>query len=101
MPLVRYRIGDLVERRVDPYRTRYVVHGRAAECFATRSGRVVTTWQIDQCFAGLSGVAHYQLVERQHQPWLLRYVPDRPVLSLRDAGVLQQRLSDLLEAPLE
>ena len=27
MPLLRYRIGDLVERRVLPYGTSYIVHG--------------------------------------------------------------------------
>ncbi len=32
MPLIRYRVGDLVERREQPYRTVYVVHGRRTGC---------------------------------------------------------------------
>ena len=31
MPLVRYRIGDLAERREWPYATEYLVHGRARD----------------------------------------------------------------------
>src|SRR5580692_8394114 len=36
MPLLRYRIGDLVERRAMPYATSYIVHGRARD--AIRDG---------------------------------------------------------------
>ena len=36
MPLIRYRIGDLVERHERPYYTSYVVHGRAADAFVVR-----------------------------------------------------------------
>ena len=38
MPLIRYRIGDLVERQERPYYTSYVVQGRAADAFV-RAGR--------------------------------------------------------------
>ena len=76
MPLIRYRIGDLVERQERPYYTSYVVHGRAADAFVAADGRRVTTWQIDQCLADLPGIAHYQLCERAGGEWLLRFVPD-------------------------
>ena len=35
MPLIRYRIGDLVARHERPYYTSYLVHGRAADAFAS------------------------------------------------------------------
>ena len=61
MPLVRYRIGDLVERRTQPYQTRYVVDGRVADAVrradGTRSDRVAG----GPVFCGPDGVAHYQL----------------------------------------
>ena len=61
MPLIRYRIGDLVERHERPYYTSYLVHGRAKDAFVAADGRRVTTWQIDQCVADVPGIAHYQL----------------------------------------
>jgi len=102
MPLVRYRIGDLVERRLEPYRTCYVVHGRAADAFRTYSGWKVTTWQVDQCFAALSGVVHYQLIERVDDPWRLWFVPDGAGLSASAQSALSSALAELLElkAPL-
>ncbi len=97
MPLVRYRIGDLVERRLTPYRTRYVVHGREVDTFLTSSGQRVTTMQVDECFEGVAGVAHYQVVERQGSPWLLRFVPDRGGPSTGELSVLSAALQQLLE----
>lgn len=61
MPLIRYRIGDLVEQCRQPYRTTYTVHGRAADAFQRPDGERVTTLQLEECFAGLGGMAHYQL----------------------------------------
>jgi len=102
MPLVRYRIGDLVERRLEPYRTRYVVHGRAADAFVVRGGGRVTTWQVDQCFAGVEGVVHYQLLERVDAPWVLRFVPERGGPSAAAVAGLRSELQALLQwdAPL-
>ena len=96
MPLIRYRIGDLVERREQPYRTNYLVHGRVADAFVAPDGRRVTTWQIDQCLADLPGFAHYQLCERAGGEWLLRFVPDVKVPSAADIEELRQRLTQLL-----
>jgi phenylacetate-CoA ligase len=96
MPLIRYRIGDLVERHERPYHTSYVVHGRAADAFVTPDGRRVTTWQIDQCLADLPGIAHYQLCERADGEWLLRFVPDITAPTTEAIEELPQRLARLL-----
>jgi phenylacetate-CoA ligase len=96
MPLIRYRIGDLVERHERPYHTNYLVHGRAADAFVTPEGRRVTTWQIDLCLADLPGIAHYQLCERAGGEWLLRFVPDITAPSAENIEELRQRLVCLL-----
>jgi phenylacetate-CoA ligase len=96
MPLIRYRIGDLVERHERPYRTNYLVHGRAADAFVAPDDRRVTTWQIDQCLADLPGIAHYQLCERADGEWLLRFVPDITAPSAEGIEELRQRLARLL-----
>ena len=99
MPLIRYRIGDLVEKHPDSCRTTYMVHGRAADALTLPSGRRVTVLHVDRCFAGLEGFAHYQLSELAGGQWLLRFVPD--LVSPADT-VLQElgtRLASLLELP--
>jgi phenylacetate-CoA ligase len=96
MPLIRYRIGDLVERHERPYYTSYLVHGRAKDAFVTTAGRRVTTWQIDHCVADLPGIAHYQLCERTGGEWLLRFVPDIAVPTAAQIEELRRRLTELL-----
>jgi phenylacetate-CoA ligase len=96
MPLIRYRIGDLVERHERPYYTSYLVHGRAKDAFVTTAGRRVTTWQIDHCVADLPGIAHYQLCERTGGEWLLRFVPDIAAPTAAQIEELRRRLTELL-----
>jgi phenylacetate-CoA ligase len=96
MPLIRYRIGDLVERHERPYYTSYIVHGRAKDAFAATDGRRVTTWQIDQCLADLPGVAHYQLCERANGEWLLRFVPDVAAPAAAEIEEWRGRVAQLL-----
>jgi len=98
MPLIRYRIGDLVERQERPYHTNYIVQGRGADAFITPEGRRVTTWQIDQCLADLPGIAHYQLCERAAGEWLLRFVPDLTGPTAARVDELRRRLAQLLGA---
>lgn len=97
MPLIRYRIGDLVEQLGPPRAPRYVVHGRAADAFFTPAGRRVTTWQIDQCLADLPGMVHYQLCEQPDGGWLLRFVPDPAAPNAALPAELQRRLVERLE----
>jgi phenylacetate-CoA ligase len=99
MPLVRYRIGDLVEAQEQPYCTTYRVHGRARDALRAADGRRVTTWDVDQFFVGVEGIAHYQLRQAEGGEWTLRYVPETangPELDLRHvqdqlAGLTGQR----------
>jgi len=96
MPLIRYRIGDLVERREGPYHTSYRVHGRLADAFATPDGARVTTWDVDQCFVDMAGIAHYQLCERIDGEWLLRFAPDNTAPGVAETRELKRRLKRLL-----
>ena len=98
MPLIRYRIGDLVERQEQPYYTSYRVHGRAKDAFVTAEGRRVTTWQIDQCVADLRGIAHYQLSQRTGGEWLFRFVPDVAAPGVAEIEELRRRVEQLLGA---
>jgi len=92
MPLIRYRIGDLVERHRQPDQTTYTVHGRAADSFQRPDGGRITTQQVEECFAGLGGVAHYQLVEHYDERWMLRYLTDVVTPSAVELGELKRRL---------
>ena len=94
MPLIRYRIGDLVERRetADSATCAYTVHGREGDAFITAAGARVTTWHIDQCFAGLPGFVHYQKVQVAEAEWQLRYVPDAMPPTPTDLAELLRRL---------
>jgi phenylacetate-CoA ligase len=99
MPLIRYRIGDLVERWKITGRTHYRVHGRRRDALHARTGRRVTTWQVDQCFAAVAGVVHYQLKAREDGSWQLRYVPEGEGPTAGELAELRARLEDLLAAP--
>lgn len=60
LPLLRYEIGDFVERTPDGYR----VHGRKRDALRGPDGRLLTTRMIDQAFADVPGIAHYQLRQK-------------------------------------
>jgi phenylacetate-CoA ligase len=96
MPLIRYRIGDLVDRAEGPYGMRYRLHGRIADAFGLSDGERVTTKHIDQCVAGLNGFAHYQLIQRAGEPWVLRFVPENVEPSAETLAELSNKLSQLL-----
>ncbi len=66
MPLLRYRIGDLVEQHVQPYGNHFTVHGRARDALTASDGQRVTTWEVDQCFVGANGIAHYELRQNEN-----------------------------------
>lgn len=97
MPLLRYRIGDLVEPRPDTHRTAYRLHGRAADALTRADGTRATVGQIDECFAGLEGIAHYQLREQKPGHYALWFVPEADGLNPATGRELQARLAQLLQ----
>ena len=97
MPLVRYRVGDLVERREQPYATNYRVHGRTRDALSHRDGRRVTTLEIDECFSGVEGIAHYQLRQSEPGDCDLQFIPDREVPSAEELNGLTGQIENLLQ----
>jgi phenylacetate-coenzyme A ligase PaaK-like adenylate-forming protein len=96
MPLLRYRIGDLVEKLELPYCDRYRVHGRVADAPCRPDGSRVSVLQIDECFRDLPGVAHYQLRSQPDGSFVLAYIKDNE--GLADAAKVEvgRRLSAVL-----
>jgi len=76
MPLLRYRIGDLAQRCAQPYGTDFVIQGRVRDILRADDGRRVSTWQVDRCFSGLSGILHYELRQEENGGCVLRFVPE-------------------------
>lgn len=97
MPLVRYRIGDLAERREQPYATNYLVHGRARDTLLGRDGQRVTTLEVDRCFTNVNGIAHYQLRQNETGDCDLQFIPDREAPSVEELKSLTQQIEDLLQ----
>jgi len=95
MPLLRYRIGDLVERRAMPYATSYIVHGRARDAIRDGTGHRVTTWDVDRCFDGVAGIVHYQVHQDKDDNFQFRFIPngDGP----GELRMLAARLEDVLK----
>jgi phenylacetate-CoA ligase len=92
MPLLRYRIGDLVRESSEGY----TVHGRHRDTLLSTEGRRVTTWEVDQCFAGVDGVMHYQLRQQANGDCRLRFVPDRDGPGRQDLHTLATKIEALL-----
>ncbi len=98
MPLIRYRIGDLVEPVGEAGQIDYRVHGRSDDAFVRSDGQRVTLRQMDECLEGLDGFAHYQLSRQHDDQWRLRFVPDDPSPGSAEVTELEQRLKLALGA---
>ena len=61
-------------------------------------GTRATVWQVDQCFAGLDGVAHYQLRQSADGAWGLWIVLDGKGPASGTLAELQIRLERVLDA---
>ena len=92
MPLLRYQVGDLVQRDGENYR----VHGRGRDALRRRDGRRVTTLEVDRCFEGVSGIAHYQLRQTENGRCDLQFVSDVVTVSVSDLNRLTARLASRL-----
>ena len=97
MPLVRYRIGDLVERCERPYATDWLVHGRACDGLLRRDGQRVTTLEVDRCFAEADGILHYQLRQIEKDDCHLQFIPDRGRPSAETLKRVTERIENLLQ----
>ena len=97
LPLLRYEVGDYVERTEDGY----WLHGRKRDALCDAHGRILTTRMVDQNFAGESGIAHYQLRQKADGSAHLLLVPAKPAdnLSLAKAK-LTAELGRLLGTPV-
>jgi phenylacetate-CoA ligase len=96
MPLLRYQIGDLAERRARNGDSHYVVHGRARDALMAANGQRVTTWQVDQLFRDVQGIAHYEVRPGQDGVCTLRYIPDNTGPTEGALAALTDELADLL-----
>ncbi len=101
MPLLRYRIGDLAERRFEPYGNRFTVHGRVRDALTATDGRRVTTWQVDQCFSEARSIAHYELRQDEAGVCVLRFVPDGAGPTEENLHMVASRLKTLLQLSAE
>jgi phenylacetate-CoA ligase len=97
MPLLRYRVGDLVERSEQPYVTHYLVHGRSRDILRRRDGRRVTTLDVDQCFAEVAGIAHYQLRQTADGDCRLQFIPDREEPGAEELKRVTEQFENLLQ----
>jgi len=98
MPLVRYRVGDLVERCERPYATEYFVHGRARDALWRSDGQRVTTFEVDRCFAEAEGILHYQLRQDENDGNChLQFIPDREPPTVETLNRVTTQLQDLLQ----
>ena len=95
LPLLRYEIGDFVERTTEGYR----VHGRKRDALRGADGRTLTTRMVDQIFLGVGGIAHYQLRQKTDGSAHLFLLPETVGDSLGSAQAqLTAELSELLGA---
>jgi phenylacetate-CoA ligase len=97
MPLLRYRIGDLAEKHAQPYGNHFVVHGRARDALVAGDGSRVTTWQVDECFTDVDGLAHYELRQIEDGDFALRFVP----AGIGPTQAEMRRVTSRLEALLQ
>lgn len=97
MPLVRYRIGDLAERGEQPYATNYFVHGRLRDALIRADGRRITTLEVDRCFAGVSGITHYQLRQAENGDCDLKFIPDGETPGAENLRGVTTEIENLLQ----
>jgi phenylacetate-CoA ligase len=97
MPLLNYRIGDLVERESGADGFTYVLHGRTADSLKMPNGRRITARDVDQCFAGCEGLLHYRLQESTPGNFLLSYILERNGPNHEALDSVVQKLEQLIK----
>jgi len=61
----------------------------------------VTTWQVDQCFAEVAGILHYELRQNENGGCVLRFVPEGAGPAEAELRRVTSRLETLLGARAE
>jgi phenylacetate-CoA ligase len=96
MPLLRYRIGDLLCKREDRYR----LMGRLKDAAFTRTGECVPVAWIDDAISVSQKILHYQLIQSPDNPcdWRLDYYlrNDKGPLSDLEKRLINGNLSTFL-----
>ena len=93
LPLIRYEIGDYVEKQSCGYQ----VHGRMRDTLLDQYGMIVTTRQIDELFSDLEKVAHYQLRQNSAGDCELLLLPEKSGDPLTETiAVIAERLKKRL-----
>jgi phenylacetate-coenzyme A ligase PaaK-like adenylate-forming protein len=101
MPLLNYRIGDLVERRSTASESggsiAYILHGRAPDTLKLPDGRRVTTRDVDQCFVRGEGLVHYRLHEISPRNFLLSYISEGDGDTKTSIRAIVEKLEQLIQ----
>ncbi len=97
MPLLNYRIGDLVARQSDAEGLTFTLHGRTVDSWRDSRGRRITARDVDQCFAEAEGLLHYRLHESQPGKFLLSYIPEGGGPTRRGLDSVVQQLEQLIK----
>jgi phenylacetate-CoA ligase len=97
MPLLNYRIGDLVERQSGVDGFTYVLHGRNVDALQASNGRRITARDVDQCFAECEGLLHYRVQESTPGNFLLSYLPERNGPPPGALDLVVQKLEQLIK----
>ena len=101
MPLIRYRMADVVTRGEDrcpcgsPFGTISSIGGRMVDHFQLPGGRLIHPWElVEHGLVDAAIVREYQLLQETESRVLLRIVPRRPLsdLELRELREPMQRL---------
>lgn len=96
MPLLRYRIGDLAQHSGQDHGV-YWLHGRERDAIRAADERMITTRQVDECFAELRGFAHYQFRQSAADQYHLTFVPEHAGPAPATIDTVRGRLAALVE----
>ncbi len=97
LPLLRYEIGDLAAIVPNGYR----IHGRVRDALRRADHSLLTTYQVDQSFQDVLGVAHYQVrqsTDGRCEVFLLPEIPGEPLDEIK--VVVAERLTRLTGSPI-